>query len=263
MGGGYRVFILNEVHRLTQIAWTAFLEVTEEPPPKTIFIFTTTEKGTVPDNVSSRFLQVDLKLVGPKAILKYINRINKEEGLNIPLEALADIANAVDGHVRDAVAILEKLHYAIVALGITSSKKLKKRIPEIVRSVSSQAPHQIVKMYVKSVLLGGDYKKAMEAISITSEYEFFMKSLLKYMQQLCVFASNRSNVDSGYQQFFIEVFGDGRSKSSKVTVKKLSDTMLVVTDGYEMMKRYLVPSDIVVAKVTTALCAIHSGGSDE
>ena len=104
----YKVYIIDEVHMLSTAAFNALLKTLEEPPEHVKFIFATTEIRKVPVTVLSRCQRFDLKRLGPVELAAHLGRIAKKEGADLSEEALALIARAAEGSVRDALSILDQ-----------------------------------------------------------------------------------------------------------------------------------------------------------
>ena len=106
--GRFRVFILDEVHMLSTNAFNALLKTLEEPPPSVKFIFATTEIRKVPVTVLSRCQRFDLRRIEPEAMIAFLRGVAEKEGAAIADEALALIARAAEGSVRDALSLLDQ-----------------------------------------------------------------------------------------------------------------------------------------------------------
>jgi DNA polymerase III subunit gamma/tau len=104
----YKVYILDEVHMLSTPAFNALLKTLEEPPPHAKFIFATTEVGDVPITVLSRCQRFDLRRVDAALLVKHLSEICKKESVSTEPDALALIARAAEGSVRDALSILDQ-----------------------------------------------------------------------------------------------------------------------------------------------------------
>src|SRR5262247_1112977 len=104
----YKVYILDEVHMLSSQAFNALLKTLEEPPPHAKFIFATTEIRKVPVTVLSRCQRFDLRRIEAAALVKHLDAICKQEGVNAEPDALALIARAAEGSVRDALSLLDQ-----------------------------------------------------------------------------------------------------------------------------------------------------------
>ena len=104
----YKVYIIDEVHMLSEKAFNAFLKTLEEPPPHVKFIFATTEIRKVPVTVLSRCQRFDLRRVDAGLLSQHLASICEQEKVPIEPEALAMIARAAEGSVRDALSILDQ-----------------------------------------------------------------------------------------------------------------------------------------------------------
>jgi DNA polymerase III subunit gamma/tau len=104
----YKVYILDEVHMLSTQAFNALLKTLEEPPPHAKFIFATTEIRKVPITILSRCQRFDLRRVDASVLVKHLEGIAAKEGIEVAPEALALIARAAEGSVRDALSLLDQ-----------------------------------------------------------------------------------------------------------------------------------------------------------
>jgi len=104
----YKVYIVDEVHMLSEKAWNAFLKTLEEPPPHVKFMFATTEIRKVPVTVLSRCQRFDLRRVETEVIIAQLKKLIGLEGLEAEEEALALIARASEGSVRDSLSMLDQ-----------------------------------------------------------------------------------------------------------------------------------------------------------
>jgi len=106
--GRFKVFVLDEVHMLSTNAFNALLKTLEEPPPSVKFIFATTEIRKVPVTVLSRCQRFDLRRIEPEAMIAFLRGVADKEGAAIADDALALIARAAEGSVRDALSLLDQ-----------------------------------------------------------------------------------------------------------------------------------------------------------
>jgi DNA polymerase-3 subunit gamma/tau len=104
----YKVYIIDEVHMLTKEAWNALLKTLEEPPPHVKFLFATTEVNKVPVTVLSRCQRFDLRRVSSDQLAAHFARIAQIEQVDVEPEALAVIARAAEGSVRDGLSLLDQ-----------------------------------------------------------------------------------------------------------------------------------------------------------
>jgi DNA polymerase-3 subunit gamma/tau len=104
----YKVYILDEVHMLSTQAFNALLKTLEEPPPHAKFIFATTEIRKVPITILSRCQRFDLRRVDAGLLVKHLEAIAGKERIEVEPEALALIARAAEGSVRDSLSLLDQ-----------------------------------------------------------------------------------------------------------------------------------------------------------
>jgi DNA polymerase-3 subunit gamma/tau len=107
--GNYKVYIIDEVHMLSQAAFNAFLKTLEEPPAHAIFILATTEKHKIIPTILSRCQTFDFKRIQLKDVAKHLAYISTQEGIEAAPEALHIIAEKADGSMRDALSIYDQM----------------------------------------------------------------------------------------------------------------------------------------------------------
>jgi DNA polymerase-3 subunit gamma/tau len=104
----YKVYIIDEVHMLSEKAFNAFLKTLEEPPPHAKFIFATTEIRKVPVTILSRCQRFDLRRIEADKLVAHLGRICNAEGVQADQEALAAIARAAEGSARDSLSLMDQ-----------------------------------------------------------------------------------------------------------------------------------------------------------
>src|SRR5687767_11626560 len=107
----YKVYIVDEAHMLTREAWNALLKILEEPPPRVVFVFATTEPQKIAATaapVLSRLQRFDFRRIGPAAIRERLRVVLGEEGIAAEEDALTIIARHADGGMRDALSVLDQ-----------------------------------------------------------------------------------------------------------------------------------------------------------
>ncbi|WP_262298680.1 DNA polymerase III subunit gamma/tau [Microvirga sesbaniae] len=104
----YKVYIIDEVHMLSEKAFNAFLKTLEEPPPHAKFIFATTEIRKVPVTILSRCQRFDLRRIEADKLVAHLGRICAAEAVQADPEALAAIARAAEGSARDSLSLMDQ-----------------------------------------------------------------------------------------------------------------------------------------------------------
>ena len=107
--GKYKVYIIDEVHMLSQSAFNAFLKTLEEPPAHAIFILATTEKHKIIPTILSRCQIFDFKRISVFDVKNYLKTIAEKENINADDDALHIIAQKADGAMRDALSIFDRV----------------------------------------------------------------------------------------------------------------------------------------------------------
>ena len=105
----FKIFIIDEVHMLSNAAFNALLKILEEPPEHVKFILATTEHHRIPVTITSRCQEFDFKPIPFSLILKLLQKISQEEGIEISDYSLRAVASAAEGSVRDAQSLLDQI----------------------------------------------------------------------------------------------------------------------------------------------------------
>jgi DNA polymerase III subunit gamma/tau len=146
--GGYKVFIIDEVHSLTKDAFNALLKTLEEPPSHAIFIMATTDPHKVPVTILSRCQRYDFKRLSTAAILAHLTRLADREGWRLAPDGLQLIAQEAEGGMRDAQGLLDQvitfggpevsLPEIARILGVTDRQLLLKTLEAIIHRQGAQ-----------------------------------------------------------------------------------------------------------------------------
>jgi DNA polymerase-3 subunit gamma/tau len=108
----HKVYIIDEAHMLTREAWNALLKILEEPPPRVVFVFATTEPQKIANTaapVMSRLQRFDFRRLGPHTIIERLRFVASEERIDVEDDALLLMARVAHGGMRDALSLLDQL----------------------------------------------------------------------------------------------------------------------------------------------------------
>ena len=178
--GKKRVFILDEVHMLSNAASNAFLKTLEEPPEHVIFILATTEPERVLETIKSRTTHIAFKRIGNDEIISTLNEIGKSEKIKINDDVLSYIANQSDGSLRDAINLFEQTHntfgnkatiddlYSI--LGKVSIADLQ----QIIESINTQDTSKILN------ILKANYSKGLQPLDILNSITELFRNIFYF-----------------------------------------------------------------------------------
>jgi len=132
--GTYKVYIIDEVHMLSQAAFNAFLKTLEEPPAHAVFILATTEKHKVLPTILSRCQIFDFKRIGIGDIAEHLAWVAAQEGIDAAPEALHAIAEKADGSLRDSLSIFDRIA-AFTQGGTISYERVRQNLQLVDRAL--------------------------------------------------------------------------------------------------------------------------------
>ncbi len=154
----FKIFIVDEVHMLSQNAWNAFLKTLEEPPPHVKFIFATTEVNKVPVTILSRCQRYDFKLIGVEDIAAHLRSVLEGEGVEADDAAIRIVAREAAGSMRDAMSQLDQV---IAWVGGTDERLTADGVARVLGVAARSVLHQL-----GQALVDGD---AAGCLSIVAE----------------------------------------------------------------------------------------------
>ena len=176
----YKIYIIDEVHMLSNSAFNALLKTLEEPPPHVVFIFATTEPHKLPDTILSRCQRYDFRRITIKQTVDYLKKITENENIEISDYGLNLIAKESYGGLRDALSLLDQL------ASFTDKKIEDEKIREILGVVESDVLFEII-----DSLLGGNPLKCVEIVekiySSGFDIKKFSQEILEQLRNLVIF----------------------------------------------------------------------------
>ena len=202
--GKYKVYIIDEVHMLSQAAFNAFLKTLEEPPRHAIFILATTEKHKIIPTILSRCQIFDFRRITVQDATEYLMRIAEEQGVEAEEEALHIIARKADGAMRDALSIFDRV------VSFAGSKLTRKAVAENLNVLD-------VDVYFQStdLILEGAIPKLLlhfnEVLSQGFDGHHYINGLASHFRDLMVCRSEETvallETGAGTRQRFLEQAG--------------------------------------------------------
>jgi len=183
----YKVYIIDEVHMLSDSAFNALLLTLEEPPKHVVFILATTNIESVPITILSRCQRFDFHKISNDNIIKRLKYVVDEEKIDIDNEALEEIAYISDGGMRDALSILDQL----------SSNNTKVTINEVIAHFGSISKKQINDLF--ECILNNDVDKFVDMMqklkNLAVDYKLLIKKLLERIEEEAI----KSRKDRNYE----------------------------------------------------------------
>jgi DNA polymerase-3 subunit gamma/tau len=167
----YKIYLIDEVHMLSKNSFAALLKTLEEPPPHAMFLFATTDPQKLPATVLSRCLQFNLKNMQPEQIVLHLEHILAAEAIAAEPEALALIARAAEGSMRDALSLTDqaiaygegRLHGAEVAemLGTVD----RGRVLDLIAAVLDEDAPAVLNVVARIAEHAPDYVATLDELS--------------------------------------------------------------------------------------------------
>jgi DNA polymerase-3 subunit gamma/tau len=171
--GRFKVYLIDEVHMLSNHSFNALLKTLEEPPPHVKFLFATTDPQKLPVTVLSRCLQFNLKNLSPQLISEYLGSVLEKEKLEFEEEALWQIAAAASGSMRDALTLVDQaISYCegqvatdgvIEMLGVPPQKQ----VYELLKGMASRSVSTILELIRDIAEQTPDYSHTLDSLLST------------------------------------------------------------------------------------------------
>ena len=207
--GKYKVYIIDEVHMLTQGAFNALLKTLEEPPAHVIFILATTDPHKVIETILSRCQRLDFKKISTEAIVENLSVIAEKEKINVDKEALIEIAKLADGGMRDSVGMLDQARaYTEGKITVNDIHDINGTLTEtdlnkLLENIIDNKLDEILEKIEKYNDQGKNFVKLLE------EFIDFVRNILLYKEAPKYFKERKKNIET-YEQI-----------APKITIKEL------------------------------------------
>lgn len=179
MNGKYKIFIIDEVHMLSNEAFNALLKTFEEPPANVIFILATTEPHKVIETIVSRCQRFDLRRITTEDIVKRLREISDLENIKITDDALNTIARNVSGGLRDSLALLDQVSILGVKEEI-QKEDIENLLGKVTFDVSFNFLNKVISKNINEtlVLLDTIYNKGLEPKNFCENFIEFLRNLI-------------------------------------------------------------------------------------
>jgi DNA polymerase-3 subunit gamma/tau len=177
----YKIFIIDEVHMLSNSSFNALLKSVEEPPPHVVFMMATTELHKIPDTIRSRSQEFEFRAIGTRTIAEQLGRIATAEGLDVDPAALQLLARQAEGSLRDAESAFDQV-IAFAGARITAGD---------VASVLGLVGHEFL-LDVLEVVAGEDAARVFDlsgrAVEAGQDLRLVCRELSRVLRDLMVLA---------------------------------------------------------------------------
>ncbi|NBW07222.1 MAG: DNA polymerase III subunit gamma/tau [Caulobacteraceae bacterium] len=232
----YKVYVLDEVHMLSNQAFNALLKTLEEPPPHAKFIFATTEIRKVPVTILSRCQRFDLRRVEPEILVEHLGRIAAKEGMKVEDDALALIARAAEGSVRDGLSLLDQ--------ALVQGERGETVKTEIVRDMLGLADRsQTIALFEQ--IMGGRTPEALETFRTLYGYGADPIQVTNDLLEHCHAASVAKMLGPNATRLPADQAKALAALGAAISAGTLSRTWQMLLKGLEEVRRAPSPADAV------------------
>ncbi len=260
----YKIYIIDEVHMLSKQAFNALLKTLEEPPPHVKFVFATTEVRRLPVTVLSRCQRFDLRRVEMEVLIEHFGAIAAKEGAEVEPAALALIARAADGSVRDGLSVLDQ---AMAHEGTRITE-------DAVRAMLGLADRtRLFDLF--DMLMRGAIKDALDCFAELHDAGAEPQALLQDLLELCHWLTRLKHVPAAADDPAVPEAERtrGRTMAEALAVPALAQTWQMLLKGVEEANRAARPAlaaEMTLVRIAyaadlpspaDALRAIGSGGA--
>ena len=167
----YKIYLIDEVHMLSNHSFNALLKTLEEPPPHAMFLLATTDPQKLPATVLSRCLQFNLKNMQPEQIVTHLEHILDAESVSADAEALALIARAAEGSMRDALSLTDQaIAYGEGKLTGTDVAEMlgtvdRGRVLDVVSAILDEDPAAVLSLVAQIAEHAPDFVSTLDELS--------------------------------------------------------------------------------------------------
>ena len=241
----FRIYIIDEVHMLTNEAFNALLKTLEEPPPHAYFIFATTEPRKIPETIHSRCQHYEFRRLSETDLAAHLDKIVAQEGLKIPKEATQLIARQAQGSVRDSLSLLDQ----VAAFGATTYEEVCQALGVAgIATVEDLA----------SALLVSDVQKSLSILDNVYELGIdihrLAQDLLRFMRDLAVIKKVDTKTACLLTHFSQERVKELQAKFSNIAFETILLAVETLSSSLDELYRSLTPRislELLLMKVCT------------
>lgn len=189
--GRFKVYLIDEVHMLSNHSFNALLKTLEEPPAHVKFLFATTDPQKLPVTILSRCLQFNLKNLSPQLIVEYLQKVLQEEDIAHESDALWQIASAAAGSMRDALTLVDQ------AISYCQGQIVHAGVIEMLG-----VPEQAQVFELLSAMARGDLARVLKLVNAisdcTPDYAHTLDSLLSTLHRIALAQAAPNAVDNSF-----------------------------------------------------------------
>jgi DNA polymerase-3 subunit gamma/tau len=244
VGGKFKVYIIDEVHMLTQEAFNALLKTLEEPPEFVKFIFATTQPNKVLPTILSRCQRLDFRRVSVMEIIAQLEKIVAGEKINVDKEVLFAVARSSDGSLRDAESILDQL------VSFSKDRVSLEDVISVLGLIEQEILFEITEKIIQKDALSS-LELLNNIIDEGKDTAIFLSNLIEHFRNLMV--AKISKADAKLIDLPQEVCEKLLKQSQEFTLEEIFSAFNILVNTQEISKRLdsvRIPLEISLVKLT-------------
>ncbi|MFH1678610.1 MAG: DNA polymerase III subunit gamma/tau [Candidatus Omnitrophota bacterium] len=243
--GHFKVYIIDEVHMLTNEAFNALLKTLEEPPDFVKFIFATTQVNKIPSTILSRCQHLDFRRIPVLDIINQLKKISEQEKIDLEKEVLFSIARACDGSLRDAESILDQLtsfsHDGKISICDVSS---------LLGILEQQMLFKITERIISRDAAGA-LRLLSEILKQGKDSNIILRNIIEHFRNLAV--AKISQADPQLIDLPLEIGRELLEQSQHFSLEEIFSAFNLLVNTQEMSKRMdssIIPLEINLVRLT-------------
>jgi DNA polymerase-3 subunit gamma/tau len=235
----YKAYIVDEVHMLSQQAFNGLLKTLEEPPPRTIFVFATTEVRKVPATILSRCQRFDLRRVEGDLLQRHLAAIAEREQVAIAPAALALIVRAAEGSVRDGLSLLDQ------AIALSGGAEIDARQIQDMLGLADRG--RVLALFEH--LMGGEVRAALDQLGELHDLGVEPEAVVRDLLEISHWLSRIRIVVEAASAFGIDdaMAARGRDLAGRLGMAVLARTWQMLLKGLDDLRN--APSPLLAAEM--------------
>ena len=242
VSGKYKIYIIDEVHMLTNEAFNALLKILEEPPDSVVFIFATTRPRKVPDTILSRCQRFDFRRISVTDMSEYLRREASNEGIKLDSTALSLVCRSSGGSMRDALSLMDQL------VSFSGTEIHGEEVVKLLGIVETD-----LLAVITSNILSGETAKAINSVSAALARGYGVDELIDaltvFLRNLLLIVSGASDSLEDVPESEIELL---RSIAPNVPDVAVLNILRIISNAAVQVRRSNLPRVVLETAIMTA-----------
>ncbi len=253
--GTYRVYIIDEVHMLSNSAFNALLKTLEEPPPHVVFIFATTEIHKIPATILSRCQHYNFRRIARTEIIERLRHVTEQDGITIEERSLTALARASEGSMRDGLSLLDQA----VAFGGKSI------VHEDLEALLGAVPQELLRGMVQAITAqnsAAGLRVIAQLLDQGHDLRAFCAEVVEYLRHMLVVSVTPPKEWPKLIEASSEDFAQIAADKGSLTPEQLQQTFALFTQAEDALRLSAHPRFVLEAAAVKATRLLRREGEN-